>query len=235
MVWALLALLAGGCGDNIDDALYFTYDDRPLLCAFAIDDFVVPVDWDRVQERIDTALAQSWVLLAYAHTPGVTVSLDTLERAFSMFDAAGLAYTTYADLDPQAPPAPGIAFAFDDDSVSTWWQIRPMFALHGARVTFFVTEYQDFTDQGRAQLHDLADDGHAIEAHGVHHLDADTYPAGPDAYYTDEVAPSLAALRAEGYSPDAFAYPGGLRTAATDAAIEPHVRYLRATPGHCDR
>ncbi len=94
--WALMVCaLASGCGDNISDDLYFTFDDRQVLCGFSIDEHVNPVDWDRLQDRIDVAAAERWVLNVYAHTPGVTVSHETLDRAFGMFERAGLELTSY--------------------------------------------------------------------------------------------------------------------------------------------
>ncbi len=98
-----------------------------------------------------------------------------------------------------------------------------------------MTYYATFTAEGRQKLHELANDGHAIEAHGINHLDAVAYAAehGAEAYVTDEVLPSLQVLRDDGFAPTSFAYPGGARSDETDAAIAPHVRYLRTTPGPC--
>lgn len=227
--------LLTACGDNIRDDLYFTFDDRQVLCGFSIDEHIHPVDWDRLQERIDIAADQRWVLNVYAHTPGVTVSHETLDRAFAMFETAGLEFTTYRDLEPMDAPFTGVAFAFDDDAIDAWFGARDVFMRYGATLTFFVTYYATFTEEGRQRLHALADDGHAIEAHGVNHLSAVTYAAdhGAEAYVTDEVLPSIQILRDDGFDPTSFAYPGGARSDETDAAIAPHVRYLRTTPGPC--
>jgi len=88
-VGTCLGARAPPCGDNLSDDLYFTFDDRQVLCGFPIDDYINPVDWDRLQERIDLAVDQRWILNAYAHTPGVSITTETLERAFTMFEAAG--------------------------------------------------------------------------------------------------------------------------------------------------
>lgn len=234
---AVLALLVSACTAPVSDDFYFTYDDRQLLCGLPLDDYLVPENWDRLSARIDDAIAQDWVLNVYAHSPGVTISVATLERAFAMFAAAHLPFTTYADLDPDAPPHAGVIFAFDDDGVETWTAVRPLLERYAARVTLFVTRYDLFTLEQRAQLHVLANDGNVIEAHSMRHLEAAVYAAehGAEAYLNDEVLPSFAALRAEGYTPESFAYPYGSRTPETDAVIEPYVRYLRTTPGSCDR
>lgn len=235
MRWLALLPLCAGCGDNISDDLYFTFDDRQLLCGAPLDDYINPVDWDRLQERIDTAVDQRWVLNIYAHTPGVSIRMDTLERAFAMFDAAGLRFTTYRDLDPNDAPYAGVVFAFDDDAVDAWFDTRALLARYQARVTLFVTYYHSFTAEQRAKLHQLADEGNDVEAHSVNHLSAVDYTAehGAEAYVTDEVLPSFQILRDDGFAPESFAYPGGARSAETDRALEPYVRWLRTTPGPC--
>ncbi len=234
---AVLALLLAACTEPVSDDFYFTYDDRQLLCGMPIDDYLVPTDWDYLQARIDDAVAHDWVLNIYAHSPGVTISVQTLERALSMFDAARLPYLTYADLDPEAPPRAGVVFAFDDDGVESWTSVRPLLDRHRATVTLFVTRYDLFTPDQRSQLHKLENDGHVVEAHSMRHLEAAVYAAehGAQAYLDDEVLPGFAALRADGFTPESFAYPYGSRTPETDALIAPHVRYLRTTPGSCDR
>ena len=215
------------------DAMFFTYDERKLLCALPIDDYLRPTDWDRLQARIDDAVAENWVVNVYAHSPGVTIQDKTLERAFAMFEAAGLEYLTYPDLDGSDEPRPAVAFGFDDDSLDEWTRIRPLLARHRARVTFFISGFDSFTETERKQLKALAADGHAIESHTLRHLEAATYPGGAQAYYDEEVAPQIALLRADGFTPESFAYPYGSRTEETDAAIGPHVRFLRTTPGGC--
>jgi len=230
---ALLLTALAACTEPPSDRMFFTYDDRRLLCAFAIDDYLVGTNWDHLQARIDDAVAERWVVNVYAHSPGVTIDPKTLDRAFSMFDAAGLEYLTYPDLEASDEPRPAVAFGFDDDGVDTWTQIRPLLQRHRARVTFFVTRFDTFTADQRAQLRALADDGHAIESHTLHHVEAATYEGGAQAYYDEEVAPEIEHLRAGGYSPESFAYPYGSRTEETDAAIGPHVRFMRTTPGGC--
>jgi peptidoglycan/xylan/chitin deacetylase (PgdA/CDA1 family) len=138
-------------------------------------------------------------------------------------------------MGPEAPPHAAAAFAFDDDGIETWTAVRPILDRHAATVTFFVTRFDHFTPDQRHQLHALADEGHVIEAHSVMHLEAEVYAQehGADAYYTDEVAPSFAALKADGFTPESFAYPYGSRTDATDAVVLPHVKFLRTTPGTC--
>ncbi len=231
----LVAALCAGCGDNIKDDLYFTFDHRQLLCGAPIDDYINELDWDRLQQRIDIAVEQRWVLNLYAHTPGESIRVETLDRAFAMFERAGLRFTTYRDLDPNDAPYAGVAFAFDDNAIDAWFDTRALLDRYSASVTFFVTYYSSFSFEQRAKLHALAEDGHAIEAHSVNHFDAVDYSAkhGVAAYVQDEVLPSFQVLRDDGFTPESFAYPGGARSDETDRAIEPYVRYLRTTPGPC--
>jgi len=234
--FALLFALLAACTDpHPDGDFYYEYDDRQLICAFPIDDYLVPEDWDKLQRRLQAAADTDAVVNLYAHSPGVTINMDTLDRALQMIEDTGLAFTTYHDMEPGMPPQAAAAFAFDDDSVELWTDIRPMLERHAATVTFFVSGFDKLDEDQREQLHALEQDGHVIEAHSVMHLEAAVYAAdhGADAYYADEVAPSFASLKADGFTPESFAYPYGSRTDETDAVILPHVRFLRTTPGTC--
>jgi peptidoglycan/xylan/chitin deacetylase (PgdA/CDA1 family) len=76
-------------------------------------------------------------------------------------------------------------------------------------------------------------EGHSIEAHGVHHLDAATYIAdhGLAAYLDDEVQPSIDILRADGFAPVAYAHPFGSHTRELDEAIAGRIRFARSISG----
>jgi peptidoglycan/xylan/chitin deacetylase (PgdA/CDA1 family) len=167
----------------------------------------------------------------YAHHPGSTVPLATIEHVLAGAQQRGLAFATYEDFATDAiAPGPALALSFDDTAVDAWHAMLPLLAQYGARVTFFVSQYPKWSATGRAELHELAAAGHAIEAHTINHL------RGPDvveaeglaAYMADEVVPSIELLQAEGYPVGAFAYPFGARTSETDHAILAHVRALRS-------
>ena len=231
-------ILLEACTDPpAEEEFFFSFDDRQLLCGFPIDDYLIPTDWDRLQHRIDIAVEQKWIVNVYAHSPGVTIQVATLDRALSMFADAGLRFVTYPDLDPDAEPYAGVAFQFDDDGIDTWTMVKPLLDRYAARITLFVTRFEELSAEQRTALHDLADAGHAVESHSVSHVEAARYAAelGAQAYLDDEVLPSLAALRADGFTPESFAYPYGSHTAETDELIAPHVRFLRTTPGGCPR
>jgi peptidoglycan/xylan/chitin deacetylase (PgdA/CDA1 family) len=113
--------------------------------------------------------------------------------------------------------------------------MRPLFDHYGARITFFVDGYAGLDAGAKAQLADLAADGHDIEYHSVAHHNAETYAAanGVAAYVDADIRPGLDAMRADGWDPIVFAYPHGARTAETDAALLEIFSHLRAIHSTC--
>ena len=93
-----------------------------------------------------------------------------------------------------------------DDVITAGTAIREAIALiqaHGARVTFFVSNFHKLWPRHLALLRELQDDGHAIESHGHNHRHGPDYVEeyGLQAYIDDEVLPSLHAMRREGFTP----------------------------------
>jgi hypothetical protein len=230
----LVCLLAvSGCG--FDDALYFPWDDRRVLCAQSIDDLNHLLDLQRVLGRMDDAATYHEVFDIYAHVPGETVSPQLIDRVLDEAASRNLAFVTYHDMLDRTNPRGGLALAFDDARIDQWFTLRDTLRRHNAHVTFFVTRYYDFSETGRAELAQLAADGNDIEAHGVDHLDAVEYAAahGVDAYVLDQVLPSVDILRADGYPTSVFAYPFGSRNDDLDRALLEHVDLVRTTAGPC--
>ena len=232
----LALILLGGCGDNDDASLYYTYDGDPIVCGMTIDDSTV--DFARLHARLAEAASQGWVLNIYAHRPGDTVSRANLDRALAMVQDAGMPFVAYRELAslPHQGGA-GVALSFDDNGVDSWYDNRDILDAHGATATYFVSRYPILTAEEHVKPRLLADPGHDIESHTVDHLDAVDYAAahGVQAYVDDEVVPEIEALRAAGYDPRAFAYPFGSRSTELDDAILPHASILRTTPGACPR
>jgi peptidoglycan/xylan/chitin deacetylase (PgdA/CDA1 family) len=230
-VLLLLAALAG-CGDNLyGDLPYVSGDGARIVGAYSIDK-LAPDD-PGLLRAIDFARDAHVVGMFYGHFPGVMASYETIEAVLARADADGLPTFTFADLATQ-PHETGICLSFDDTEVDAWSSLRDMLAAHGAHVTFFVTEYDTFTDDGRAELHQLLADGNSIEAHGVTHANAVDYVAahGIDAYIADEVEPSFEILRQDGFSPVAFAYPYGAHDEAIDDALAARYALIRTISGH---
>ena len=209
-----------------------------MLCSDSIDDLTQTAPWPFVEDEMQRAKEDGSVVLLHAHTPGVTISRDGIDRVLSMADAYHLDYMTYRDLDPAShtPPHAGLALAFDDNGIDEWYGARDLLAAHHARVTYFVTRYYSRSDSERAELRELIDAGNDIQPHSVDHLHVSDYVHANsiDDYVATELLPSLGVLTDAGYPPATiYAYPFGERPAGTDAAVMQHVPRVRISPGQC--
>ena len=232
-VVVIACLLGAGCQMDIADidAAFYDWSGRSMHCGVDIDT-KHDISRSSIAGGLDRAAARGEVVELYAHHPGMTVPIDTIEYVLSGAHDRGLAFFTYADFaDPSTTPRAGIALSFDDTSVDAWYAQRALFQQYGAHVTFFVSRYRDLGPDQVNELQELAADGHAIEAHSVQHLSGpdDVEQNGIASYMNDEIVPSVEALQQDGYSVNAFAYPFGLRTSETDRAIEKHVAVLRSS------
>jgi peptidoglycan/xylan/chitin deacetylase (PgdA/CDA1 family) len=211
------------------DGVFYNGDHRLVHCGIDLDtksdNDIASVDsgLDRARDRRET-------VELYAHHPGVTVSIDKLEHVLAGAAARGLAFVTYSDFAHGGGTGPALALSFDDTSIDAWVAMRPLFQQYHARITFFISRFYELSAAQRAELKLLASDGHAIEAHTVHHLHAPDYvdENGLDAYLHDELDPSIQDLRADGFAVDAFAYPFGVRTDQLDHAIAKRVPVIRS-------
>jgi hypothetical protein len=230
---ALIAIALAGCHD--EDWLQYSWDDRRIVCSHTLDDITQDAPWGRIRDQLETARRRGSAALLHAHIPHVTISPARLLAVLDLADRLGLAYVTYGDFTPGAPPRPGLALAFDDHAIGAWFEQRELFLERGVRVTFFVSAYFQATDEERAMLAQLAADGHSIQAHSVRHLDPRRYVAahGLQAYLADEALPSIELLREAGYAPTAYAYPFGLNSDALDEAMLQHVERVRVGPRPC--
>jgi hypothetical protein len=227
----MLVVLAA-CRD--DSYVSYEWNDRRVMCSFAVDDLSPSTSRLLLEDEIQYAADQQRVVLVHAHIPDVTISRAQIEHVLTLADQAGLEYLGYDDLVP-GPRRAGIAFAFDDDAVDAWLTIRDQLTAHHARVTFFVTRFEELTDEQRFGLDRLAADGHDIDAHSVNHIHAPDYirDHGVEAYVNDEVLPSLDVLTARGFHPTSYAYPWGQYTDAANELILQHVARIRLTLGTC--
>lgn len=231
--------LATGCAGPVllDDEIYSHGADHRVLCAGNIDD-KNDIEPAQIVTALDRVADDGTVLHVYAHRPGETagdtIRLATLERLFEGAAARGIPFVTYEALAAGAE-GPAIALSFDDHNLAQWTAIRPLFDQYGARVTLFISKYHFFDDVGRAQLQDLAADGHDIEYHSTNHVPAADYVAehGLAQYLDDEIGADLALMRADGYDPHVFSYPFGSRTAEIDRALEAQFTLIRASNFAC--
>jgi peptidoglycan/xylan/chitin deacetylase (PgdA/CDA1 family) len=231
-------LVVVGCGDNAKEPDYLGYDwdTRRVLCSDDMDNLDQTIHPGFFQGQIEEAGRGGWALVLHAHIPTMTVSLDWLDQVLTWADASGLDYVTFRELMPGTPPHAGLALAFDDNTPDQWMFARDTLNKHGAHVTFFVSNWADMTPLGRQELEILHGDGHDVEPHSVHHLNAPQFVQqnGIDAYISQEVLPSFQVLIDAGYPPPvAYAYPGGAHTPEIDDAVLQHVWSVRTTPGEC--
>jgi hypothetical protein len=229
---ACLATLVGACSQTplaeIDE-IYSSDGSRRVLCGVNLDSSA-DVELDSILGGLERAHERGEVIHLYAHSPGESVPLDRLESVLTRADELGLVYVTYPELGHVATPKGGLALSFDDANVAAWFAARPLFQEHGVHATFFVTRFDEFDEDGRAKLHQLAAEGHAIEAHGLRHVNGPAYVSeyGLDAFMEDEVLPSISLLRADGFQPTIYAYPYGRRTDEIDDAVLGVVERVRS-------
>lgn len=208
---------------------FYNWDGRKVHCAIDIDTYARN-DIESVKAGLDRALDRGEVIELYAHDPGRTVGWDELEAVLAAIQERALPYYTYADLASGVQPGAGVALSFDDAYVDHWLSGVDLYARYGARLTFFVAYFDSLTPERIASLHELARLGHTIEPHSMLHQRAPRYveERGLAAYMADEVVPSIAALRDEGFAVTTFAYPFGARTAEIDRAVLEHVPIVRS-------
>jgi len=225
------AALAAGCQENIGgiDGVFYNGDGRSVHCAVNLDDDAHN-SLASFDSALDRAAMRGEVAELYAHSPGGTVPISVVEHVLTGAHERGLAFVTYADFAAGVGTGPGLALSFDDTSVDAWYAMRPQFQAVGARITFFVSRYAALRPEQHAKLHELAADGHAIEAHSVLHLRAPEYVEdhGLAAYIADEALPSIQRMRDDGFPVTSFAYPFGARTHEIDEAVLEHVAILRS-------
>jgi hypothetical protein len=233
--WCGLVVGLTGCavaGDPLADIQY-RWDDSRVLCSRPIDDLPGD-DINKIGYALAYAEAHQTTPLFHAHTPTETVSFEQL---FCMLDLVGrenMEYVTFRDFD-QGTRRESFALSFDDEAVDQWYALRGLFRSHGAHVTFFVAGYNVWTDEQRAELAELAAEGHDIEAHGVNHLFADHYLVDHtvEEYVEQEVLPSIAMLEQAGFPITTFAFPGGASTPELSAAVLQHVKFVRVGGASC--
>lgn len=217
------------------DEIYGDGTRHYVMCGDSIDDKFA-MTTGALEAGMTRAANVRHPLHLYAHAPSVTVSLSRVEAVLESAERHGLQLVTYDEVARARLPG-SVALSFDDHNIAAWTTLRPLLARYDAHVTFFVSEFENLSDDERAQLRQLADDGHDIEYHSTHHLNAVQYTAehGIEAYVADEIVPGLTAMRQAGYRTQIFAYPFGARSTETDDALRPYFTHLRAIRTTCPR
>lgn len=222
---------AAGCRADADeiDGIFYDGDGRRVHCALNLDSSAGN-SLESIDGGLDRAAARGEVIELYAHRPGRTVPLETLEHVLVGAAARDLPFVTYSEFAAGGGAGPGLALSFDDAAVDDWFAARPLLLQYGARVTFFVTRYHLMTDEERAELRALVADGHELGGHSVDHVRAPRYveERGLGAYLAEQALPSIDVLAADGYEVASFAYPFGARTGEIDRALGRHIPVLRS-------
>lgn len=231
---ALVLVLLASCSTEHSTLLY-GWDGRGIVCSVGIDDYRKPLNWRRIEKLFAAAAARSSVVMMHAHELGASVAVESLERIMRLGERYGLEYVTYDELSTASPRA-GFAIAFDDRMIGNWHAQRELFQRHDARMTFFVNDLV-FSNEEHAMLANLAADGHAIEAHSLHHFHAPEFVAahGEAAYLAGEAVPSIMGLRALGYPITTYAYPYGEGVPTVDQALLSVVDRVRINARSCPR
>lgn len=228
---AIAACSASACLENLDeiDNIFYDGDGRKVHCAVNLDDEANQT-LDSIDTGLDRARERGEVIELYAHRPGTTVKMATLEHTLAGARERGLRFVLYSEFARGEGTGPGIALSLDDSSVQQWADAMPLFRQYGAKVTFFVTRWARLSDERKQQLASFVAEGHELQAHGVSHLRAPPFVEenGLATYMEEEAVPAIEAMRAEGYSVEAYAYPFGARTRELDEALLQHVSVLRS-------
>lgn len=125
--------------------------------------------------------------------------------------------------------AAGIVLTFDDMPVSDWYNARDLLNRYGVKATFYVNDFDQLPPEYLAMLQVLKNDGHEVACHGYRHIDAVSYLNGHTTqdYVNVEILPAISLMNNYGFYPTSFAYPGGSRNSATDAALLGYFKILR--------
>lgn len=216
----LLLCVVGACTRSMDgaDEIYAPVDDTRVLCGLGVDSESITLD--NIRAAMERARDEQQVLILFAHEPGKTIRYERVDDILTLAERASLSYVTFPELVEGRERA-GLSLGFDDFSIDAWFGLREILLAHDARVTFFVSNFGELTSEERFMLHELAADGHAIEAHGMGHRNAPQYAEtyGLSTYLADEIDPMLKLMEADGFAPTTFAYPYGDRTNELDEAL----------------
>ncbi len=228
---AAAALVLAGCAGALEtiDAAFYNWDGRAVHCTVE-GDAAAGNELPSLLRALDRAKERTEVLELLVHRPGDTMPWDEFEQLLAAVNERGLAWVTYEDMANGIPPVGGVALQYDGTWIASWMASREYLERHNARVTIFVTRYARLTDEERAMLRVLHDDGHDLEPHAVNHLRGPVVveERGLKYYLDEEMQPSIDVMRDDGYEVVSFAYPFGDRTDEIDEAVTQRIPLVRS-------
>jgi len=125
---------------------------------------------------------------------------------------------------------PGFALTFDDDTISEWYEIRPLLKNNNIKATFFISSKGNFSKTEIAMLQELIKDGHEIGVHGWSHensIERLKYQNAAD-YVNDELIKLKEYLQHVEIETSSFAYVNGIRNKKLDKLVAEHFTHIRA-------
>jgi peptidoglycan-N-acetylglucosamine deacetylase len=124
---------------------------------------------------------------------------------------------------------PGICISFDDRTIREWNELSPLFDRYGARVTFFITQFDSLDESEIAILKQLKAKGHEIGSHAAMHVISEHYirEHGYSKYLEDEVDQSISSMEKQDLKPTSFAYPYGAKYWFTDYLLLKRFKVVR--------
>lgn len=142
------------------------------------------------------------------------------------------------DNTPPRPQNGKLVLTFDDHYYKDWVAALPIFERYNAKVTFFISRYEDFLHCATCQhirndLNAILMSGHSVEFHGLHHVDAVNYvrDLGLSSYLDYEIIPGLELMHSDGLNVSTMAMPFGSTSSSINVALAPHVRKIRGFIG----
>lgn len=131
-----------------------------------------------------------------------------------------------------------LVLTFDDHYYKDWVAALPIFERYNAKVTFFLSRYEDFLHCATCQhirndLNAILMSGHSVEFHGLHHVDAVNYvrDLGLSSYLDYEVIPGLELMHSDGLNVSTMAMPFGSTNSTINLALLAHVHKVRGFIG----
>ncbi|KOS08190.1 hypothetical protein AM493_03755 [Flavobacterium akiainvivens] len=136
--------------------------------------------------------------------------------------------------DPHAAGDPyeaGIVLTFDDDYADEWCDADEILGAYNWKATFFVTKYQQLSQEHKNKIYGLELNGHEIAGHGYNHVNSKQYVAGKstERYAKDEIQPMIKAMGKDGFSLRSFSYPYGSRNGRIDTLLLDYFDIIRGT------
>lgn len=123
----------------------------------------------------------------------------------------------------------GLVLTVDDGYVGQWYEYLDDLEAYNANLTFYISNYQQLSENEKSKLESISEKGHAIEFHGTHHISVDDYleDHSVEDYLNEEILEGLVAMKNDGYMINHFAYPCGISNDTIDSLLLGHFLSVR--------